>query len=68
MVENVPGVNQRHNRSFRYLHFYEVIEAHDEAYARMLTIEDYGDYNTIEVVGVVKDSKQEKAWLAKNPD
>lgn len=49
-----------------YLHFYDVMIAKSENEAKAMAAEDYGDYNTIEVVGIVKDKTQETFWLRKN--
>jgi len=50
-----------------YIHFYDVVEAINETNARQIAWEDYGDYNTLEIHGVVASKADEKAWLAKNP-
>ena len=49
-----------------YVRFWDVIAAADPGEAIRMAEEDYGDYNAIEVHGIVKDKADEKAWVALN--
>lgn len=49
-----------------YIHFWDVFDAPTESEAREMAYEDYGEYNALEMAGIIKDKADEKAWLAKN--
>lgn len=51
-----------------YLHFYDIIITTSPDKAKAMAAEDYGDYNTIEVVGIARDNAQEGHWLKKNDE
>ena len=51
-----------------YIHFFDIFEAENEAEAKQMAWEDYGEYNHLDVDGFARSKDEEKAWIARNED